>query len=476
MVSLTCRAKRAPSFWEREMTPEEEAGLKSVRVALAAARAAAALDRENDSEAAHFYRNASSSAESAIEKIRGADCGGIGAEVSQLSALAEEYSERAATLDGRTGAAPTPAGGGKSRRDLRRELPKRAAAAPAPFADMFYPNAEFPMSLAGEIEPRPEGGGQFARVCWRLRSVRRTLQGGWLSPGVFVPSGVYTQTGARVVGLSQKLEAYEGISQRLQAFVLATEHRPPLAADSAEQLASSLAALRSLNEDLGAIHDRLHRSFPSYVAARNVAEKRGASAAVADTPEPPPPLQPQPRGFAGLAGTWSRAALAVGRSAVAITRSAAEASSEIATAAGKSALSAYERAKNVIPERLTQDSSERLLAVVELVCVDAQILGLWEASVSTLDSLGGKNSEISAALAEAALFFDGVVTELFTRDLGGLMYMARMVKGFTQTEWSVDSAVDALAEGVNSLSKSAFESIGTLDSRDQGEASGSLEV
>ena len=132
---------------------------------------------------------------------------------------------------------------------------------------------------------------------------------------------------------------------------------------------------------------------------------------------------------------WGKAAVKRAVAAVVVT---AEATSAVASAAGKSAMSAYERAKNVLPERLTEESALRLVAAVDSVCIDAQFFGAWHASLLLSPQpkdRGGAAKEaavkrLRASLEGTGAFLDGVLVELLLRDLETLLdlYMTRVTR------------------------------------------------
>lgn len=227
--------------------------------------------------------------------------------------------------------------------------------------------------------------------CWKLKTIHRTLTGGFLSSDVLVPLNSFLQPGTRLIGLSLKIEMLEALSSKLVFFTGDTRGFPLPTRDSPHAvLVQALESLNSFCVEITTLHDRLHRSFPSLVAERvtlhgsvnpdsvteeMVGQEMGLPRKdeVKRPPNVPSEGAPAARLW-GVAGVWgaaaSKAAVAVGRTAVAIGRSAAEASTEIASVAGmtlfcvpqcfsnslfitlvpgKTALSAYERAKNVLP-------------------------------------------------------------------------------------------------------------------------------
>mmetsp|Transcript_44738 Transcript_44738/g.76079 ORF Transcript_44738/g.76079 Transcript_44738/m.76079 type:complete len:434 (-) Transcript_44738:178-1479(-) len=348
-------------------------------------------------------------------------------------------------------------------------------------------------SSLADIETAPEPSTQsceqethdLVTSCWKMRAIRRTLTGGFLTSDIFVPPGMYIQPGARLIGLSLKIEIYETLNSKLALFLGDTKGGQPSRDSSQKALLQALESLNSIAADISLLHDRLHRSFPSFVVERVKSDAQSETEATAAAEETAAPNALNPRlktevaskpatelaqGAApvarlwGVAGLWGaaagKAAIAVGRTAVAIGRSAAEASTEIASAAGKTALSAYERAKNVLPEKMTEESAVRFVRAIDAVCEGAQVFGLWGLSLAgdgTQDEKNcgeqGKSSEgkestlrdLEAALALVGRFLDCAVVELLVRDLETLLELhnTQVVKSFTDLDWDLDNATIA---------------------------------
>lgn len=373
------------------MDPGEAAALDCIQIALVASAKAVALDGPGAEAAAvaRAYREALAQIAAAAQAVEAtADAAAAAGEVARLASVAEAYEQRALALERQGAAAASPLAVA-----TRRELNK-AARRPAPFLDLFGPpattgapaggaRADSPKALRSELEPPPSA--QVPHACWRLRAVRRSLNGGWLSARLFAPPGLYAQRGARVVGLSLKTECYAAAGLLLHAFCEATRHRPPSpASDAPAALAESLGLLEALNRELATLHERLYRACPYLVAAKPVAVEKPSPVkpSPAKPDEPPPAVSGAKLGPAGSVAGWSSWGAAVaGRAAGALRVSAsslAAATSEAAAAASQQALSAYARAKHAaVAERLSDEAAAKLTAAIDAVCVNAQIFDLW---------------------------------------------------------------------------------------------------
>ena len=381
-------------------TVEEDVCLSCVQEALIASKKAVALDvpAADERAVARAYREALAKIASAIRSVKTtADAEAAESDLAQLRSIAEAYEERAAVLEKKSSAQTA----STQRGDPTQSLNSRSATSP----DLFSPHNA--LALRSELEPIPNG--KLPHACWRLRAVRRTIQGGWLTAGLFAPPGLYSQKGARVAGLSLKAECYAAAAAHLRAFCDATRHQPPSLSPGAPATglegAGALALLENLNRELAALHERLYRAFPNLVASKPAAfaEKvpqpptgsahaPTASQADASSSPPPAPLVPPPppsssssssvKSSSSAVGGWSSwGASVAGRAAGALRVSAAGlalATSGAAVVASQQAMSAYARAKHAaVAEHLGDENEAKLTSSIDAVCVHAQIFDLW---------------------------------------------------------------------------------------------------
>jgi len=383
-------------------TGEEHAALNCVQEALAASKKAVALDvpAADESAVACAYREALAKIASATRSVKAAaDSEAVETDLAQLRSIADAYEERAAVLEQKTTLSVAPrtaiAQGGDST--------QLSNSRSAPQPDLYSPHNA--LALQSELEPTPTG--KLSHACWRLRAVRRTLNGGWLTEGIFAPPGLYSQTGARVAGLSLKAECYAAAAAHLRAFCDATHHQPPSLSSGASTGmggAEALVLLETLNRELAVLHERLYRAFPNLVASKPAAyaEKVPLPPTARDdsltshqagaSPLPPAPLvPPQPpsssssssaKSSSTVVGGWSSwGASVAGRAAGALRVSAASlatVTSGAAVVASQQAMSAYARAKHAaVAEHLSGENAAKLTSAVGAVCVRAQIFDLW---------------------------------------------------------------------------------------------------
>jgi hypothetical protein len=209
------------------------------------------------------------------------------------------------------------------------------------------PESALSSSLKGAVQIRSVP--DLSQTCWKLRAIHHSLSGGFLTSDVFVGPDIYFQSGARIIGLSLKIEVLEALNGNLLSFIEDTKQlSPPSVASPPADLNLALVSLSQLALRLSGLHDRLHRSFPSFVVERSVAPSvdsgsKSNATSKDDHVSAVPAMASQDVAPAakiwGIAGMWGAAAgkagLAAVRTAVAIGRSAAETSSEIASAAGE---------------------------------------------------------------------------------------------------------------------------------------------
>jgi hypothetical protein len=242
-------------------------------------------------------------------------------------------------------------------------------------------------NLKSEVEVKPQG--RVSQSCWRLRAVRRTLKGGYLTDRIFIPGKVYSQIGAKLVGLTFKIDCIAKSSSLMQAFITNRKsHNAPCRADGVDELRKTLKNVEQLSNELNGIRDRLHRAFPSIVshssdssAVLHVESVPTSASKTTSTVDPKPSTtttttttttkqasankttpaitttaaaatttgsggegQSRVGDFQELVGGfWGAAAgrtKAFTKTALALTRTAAEASTEIVGSASKSAISA----------------------------------------------------------------------------------------------------------------------------------------
>jgi len=150
-------------------------------------------------------------------------------------------------------------------------------------------------------------------------------------------------------------------------------------------------------------------------------------------------------------------------------------------------MSAYERAKHVLPERLTEETSARLMEAINSVCIDAQVLALWHASLTAAASGHGSGEvlhereveQLVAALCVAGQFLECVVVELVGRDLAGLLefHLSSCAKTLTAPEWEHAQQAHAYAHaGPDPLAEAAASAMSSLTTAADALASGALEA
>lgn len=107
-----------------------------------------------------------------------------------------------------------------------------------------------------ELEAPPTG--IILHSFWQMRIISTTIRhGGFLTPQIYIPKDVWTQTGAKFSGLSAKMQAFEHIDAAMDQFIT------PLKMKLSESyLEAAFVAFQSAMQEFNLVRKSLAKSFP----------------------------------------------------------------------------------------------------------------------------------------------------------------------------------------------------------------------
>ncbi|CAM9481627.1 unnamed protein product [Phaeothamnion confervicola] len=257
------------------------------------------------------------------------------------------------------------------------------------------------------IEPAPD---QLARrPYWIMRLVMQTIeQGGYITPRLFAPRGVWTQVGVKFTGFAQKVNAMEALLvMTLQKVIVLPK---PTDAESRRE---SLRVFMEFRHQVQKLQNDLSRPFP-FIS--EVVTSKTAKATVSPKTN---------------LGRFNHMVKNIGRNVK------------------NTAAVAYERIGASVPGKAGDDELVYYSQVLSTLCSKCQVFDQWFSHLQKVRSESDSKDqctdmdELLLELCHIAEFMREVICEIILRDLENLLerYLKKMRKSYARMVWDDDSAV-----------------------------------
>jgi hypothetical protein len=272
------------------------------------------------------------------------------------------------------------------------------------------PFVEKPTMRSEELEPTPALDAR--RPYWLMRLIRQTIkEGGYLTPNLFVPRGVWAQVGVKFSGFQARVQAMETLLY-LTIDKIAVLSKP----ESAEGRSAGLEALQDFRHITLRMQSDLARPFP-FIAEVNSGLAAAARSSLADS-------SPSSMKRTNL-GKLNHIVKSIGRNVK------------------NTAATAYERIGASVPNRLMDDELVYYSQLISEVCSKCQVFDDLLVAVHQADSKGSKDAanrqELIIELGHISFFMRAVICEIVLRDVETLVerYLKKMRKSFARMDWVI---------------------------------------